>query len=410
MSALAVTAREPGAVRAADHAALVGGRPPAAGRGPRRPQLTVDLDAVAHNVRLFAERAGGGLMAVVKADGFGHGGVAIARTAVENGATWLGVTSIEEGLDLRAEGVDVRILSWLNTVDADFPTALAADIDLAVPSREHLDAVVAATGSRYGVRRRARVHLHVDCGMARDGAPVPMWASLCRAARDAERLGLIEVVAVMGHLGCADDPADRCNELGRACFEDAVVVAALAGLHPSEQHLAATAATLADRRTHRTMCRVGAGLVGIDPTRTAGLRPALTLRASVVGVRDIPASTAVGYGHSWRAPAPTRCALVPLGYADGLPLAASNRAAMWVRGRRCPVVGRISMDQTVLDVGDLPVRPGDEVVAFGPGTVGEPTVAQWAGWAATIEHEIVTGIGARVERVVLPATPRGCAS
>ena len=373
-------------------------------RGPARPQLRVDLNAVAQNVRVFRQRVPGELMAVVKADGFGHGHDSVARTALAHGATWLGVTSVEEALALRAEGVRARILSWLNSPQGDLTAALRAGVDLAVPGLEHLDAVVAAATPRRGQGARARLHLHVDCGMARDGAPLDLWPALCRAARCAEAAGLVEVVAVMGHLGCADVPGDACNELGQARFGQAVAVAEAAGLTPSLHHLGATAATLTDPRTHRTLCRVGAGLVGIDASRTTRLRGALTLRAPVVSVRRVPAGAAVGYGHSWRSTSATTCALVPLGYADGLPFAASNRAQMSIRGRRCPVVGRISMDQTVLDVGDLAVQPGEEVVVFGPGDAGEPTVADWARWAGTIEHEIVTGIGARVERAVLPAS------
>jgi alanine racemase len=154
------------------------------------------------------------------------------------------------------------------------------------------------------------------------------------------------------------------------------------------------------------MSRIGAGLVGIDPSGTVPLRSAMTLTAPVVSVRSVPAGTAVGYGHTWRAPAATLLALVPLGYADGLPRLASGRASILVAGKRCPVVGRISMDQLVVDVGHIDVRPGDLVTLFGPGDGGEPTVADWAGWAETLPHEIVTGIGARVTRSIRPALLR----
>ena len=362
--------------------------------------LTVDLDAIAANTRLFASRTRAEVMAVVKADGFGHGGADAARAALANGATWLGVTSIAEGLALREAGLAVPVLSWLNPVDADFGLALAAGIDLAMPSLRHLSVVMDA--ARAG-GRRARVHLHLDVGMARDGCEPAGWPGLCRAASGGEQRGVLQVVGLMGHLGCADNPADPCNKAGRACFGRGMETARAAGLRPPVRHLAATAAALTDPRTHHTLCRISAGLVGIDPSRTTRLHPALTLTAPVVAVRRVRAGSPVGYGHSWTAPADTTLGLLPAGYADGLPRAASGHAEVMVRGRRCPVAGLISMDQTVVDLGSQEVYPGEVATVFGPGTSGEPTVADWAAWAGTIEHEIVTGIGARVRRQVTGA-------
>lgn len=357
--------------------------------------LQVDLTAVAANTRLFAERSGGALMAVVKADGFGHGASRVARTALRNGASWLGVTSIDEGVALRLDGIGAPVLSWLNPAERDFGTAITHDIDLAVPGLEHLAAVVAAAG-RGG--RPARVHLHLDVGMARDGAAPSEWARLCLAARRAERTRAVRVVGVMGHLARADQPADPANRAARDRFAWGVAVARRHGLRPPLRHLAATAATLTDALSRHTLCRVGAGLVGIDPTRTTALRPAMTLTAPVVSVREVAPGTPVGYGHTWSAARATRLALLPLGYADGLPRAASGRAQVMIRGVRCAVAGLVSMDQVVVDVGRLPVGVGEVATVFGPGEQGEPTVADWARWSGTIEHEIVTGIGARVQR------------
>jgi len=360
------------------------------------PLLEVDLSAVATNTALLAAKATGRLMAVVKADAFGHGAVDVARTALAHGATWLGVTGLAEAWPLRDAGLEAPMLSWLNPVDADVTTAVQRRIDLAVPSLEHLAAIIAAPG-------RARVHLHLDAGMARDGASPAEWPRLCRAARLAETRGEVEVVGVMGHLGCADDPADPCNARGRTRFAWALEVARSCGLRPRERHLAATAATLTDPRSHHTMSRVGVGLVGIDPSRTTALRPPLTLTAPVVSVRRVRAGTPVGYGHTHITPEPTYLGLVPLGYADGLPRAASSHAEVQHRGRRAPVVGRISMDQVVVDLGESGGEVGDGVTVFGPGDDGEPTVADWARWSDTIEHEIVTGIGTRVTRHTRPA-------
>jgi alanine racemase len=364
-------------------------------RSATGPLLEIDLAAIAANTATVCARATGEVMAVVKADGFGHGALDVARTALAHGATSLGVTSLVEAWPLRDAGLDVPVLSWLNPVDADFATAVERRIDVAVPSREHLAAVAAAPG-------RGRVHLHVDAGMARDGAAPADWPGLCRAARLAERRGELVVVGVMGHLGCADDPSDACNPRGRTRFAWALETARAAGLRPRHRHLAATAATLTDPLSHHTLSRVGAGLVGIDPSRTTPLRPGMALTAPLVSVRRVRAGTPVGYGHAHVTARPTYLGLVPLGYADGLPRVASGRAELQVAGRRVPVAGRISMDQTVVDLGAAGAEVGDAVAVFGPGDSGEPTVADWAAWSDTLEHEIVTGIGARVGRRTRP--------
>jgi alanine racemase len=359
-----------------------------------RPRATLhdDLDAVTANVRAIGARTTGELMAVVKADGFGHGQVDVARAALAGGATRLGVTGIDEARPLREAGLTERILSWLNPPGADFAAAARLDLELGVPGPDHLHAIArTAPGTR--------VHLHLDTGMGRDGAEPAQWDRLCRAARAAERCGLIRVVGIMGHLPCADRPGHPANARGRARFAWGVRVARAAGLRPADHHLAATAATLSDPLSHHTMSRIGAGLVGIDESGTARLRPALTLTAPLVTVRSVPAGTAVGYGHTWTTRRATRLGLIPVGYADGLPRLASGRAEVLVGGSRRPVAGRISMDMSVVDLGpDSAVSVGDAVTVFGPGDVGEPTTADWAGWAETLEHEIVTGLSARLHR------------
>ncbi len=373
-----------------------GGPAPASAAGGPGATLTVDPAAVGANTRLLAGRTRGAVMAVVKADGFGHGAELVAAAALASGASWLGVTSLAEAAALRLAGFQAPVLSWLNPVEADFGGAIGLDVDVAVPSLEHLTAVAAAAAA---ARQPARVHLHADCGMARDGAPAWLWRPLCQRARALERAGLVRVAGVMGHLGCADEPADPCNERGRDRFAWAVRAARESGLRPAHRHLAATAATLTDRRAHHTMSRVGAGLVGIGPAG-AGLRFAATLRAPVIAVREVSAGASVGYGHAWRAPHATQLALLGIGYADGIPRTAGDDAGVQLNGARCRVVGRVSMDQTVVDLGPAPARPGDQATVFGPGDGGEPTPADWARWAGTIPHEIVTGIGARVSRVV----------
>jgi alanine racemase len=354
-----------------------------------QPTLEINLEAVAANTRRFVETTKS-VLAVVKADGFGHGLADVARTALANGATWLGVTSIAEADAVRNAGITAPVLSWLNPVGADIDTAQRPDIDLAVPSVDHLEAITT----------RTRVHLHLDTGMARDGAAPEDWRELMSAARRAEAAGHVTVVGVMGHLARADEKGHPANALGRLALLKGVEMARQAGLRPRIRHLAATAATLTDPMTHLDMVRIGAGLVGIDPSGSTRLHAALRLTAPVVQVRRVAAGTGVGYGHTHVTDRPTTLALLPVGYADGLPRAASNKAEVFVAGRRRRVVGVISMDQTVVDVGDDPVGPGAEAVVFGPGDGGEPTVDDWATWAGTIPHEIVTGIGQRVRRCV----------
>lgn len=354
--------------------------------------LEVDLGAVAANVRTIKSFTAGELMAVVKADGFGHGQIDVARAALAGGATRLGVTSIDEALPLRAAGLNQRVLSWLNPLDADFAAAARLDIELGVPGLDHLHAIARTAPG-------ARIHLQLDTGMGRDGAEPAEWDRLCRAARQAP----VRVAGIMGHLPCADRPGHTANARGREMFAWGLRVARAAGLRPADHHLAATAATLSDPLSHHTMSRIGAGLVGIDESGTVKLRPALTLTAPLVTIRSVPAGTPVGYGHAWTAKRATRLGLIPVGYADGLPRLASHRAEVWVGGERRPLAGRISMDMTVVDLGpETPAAVGDPVTVFGPGDHGEPTTAQWATWAGTLEHEIVTGLSARLHRRSTP--------
>ena len=372
---------------------------PRAAGASTAPRLEIDLAAIAANTQLLARRSTGDLMAVVKADGFGHGAVDVARTALASGASSLGVTTITEALQLRDAGLKAPVLSWLNAVDSDWALAVGRDVELAIPSRDHLEAL---TRSTIG----ARVHLSLDTGMGRDGCAPTEWAALCRSARHAERQGRLTVVGMMGHLPCADVPEDASNSRGRNRFSWGLMTARAAGLRPAQRHLAATAATLLDPLAHHTLTRVGAGLVGIDPSRTTDLRPALTLTAPLVEVRSVHGGTSVGYGHTWTAPGPTTLGLVPLGYADGLPRSASGQAQMLVRGQRVPVVGRISMDMAVVDLGASGAEVGETVTVFGPGDAGEPTVREWADAAGVLEHEIVTGLGGRIERNVGAPTLR----
>ncbi|MFK4731522.1 alanine racemase [Agromyces mediolanus] len=360
-------------------------------------ELLVHQAAIHTNAAHFAALTGGRLLAVVKADAFGHGHAEAARAVLDAGAGWLGVASVEEALALRAAGIRAPVLSWLNPLDADLGAAIAAEVDLAVASPALLGAVSRAAILQ---RRRARVHLHLDLGMARDGCPRGGWSALCELAHELERQDAVRVVGIMGHLSCADVVGHPQTRLERQRFVNAVLAARRRRLRPAVVHLAATAATVTGEGAGFGLHRIGAGLFGIDPSGTsAALRPALSLTTRVAGARELEPGGGVGYGLEHRAERRTNLALLPLGYADGLPRSAAGRAEVLVRGRRCPLVGRFSMDMVVVDTGGEQVRPGEPVTVFGPGDDGEPTVADWAGWAGTIPHEIVTRIGSRVARV-----------
>lgn len=355
--------------------------------------LRIDAAAVAENTRTLAGLTDAAVMAVVKADGFGHGTAALA--ALDAGATWLGVTSIAEALPFRWRGISVPILSWLNAPGADLDAALLHDIDLAIPSIAHLQAVSSAA-VRTG--RRARIHLHLDTGMARDGIDRTQWSALCELARLGEAAGHVQVVGVMSHLARADEPGNPETRRQVLVFRNALRAARHRGLTPAVAHLAATAGAITDPTTHFGMVRIGAGLYGIDPSHTLPLRGAMTLTAPVVATREVDPGTGVGYRHRYRTDRRARLALLPLGYADGVPRTLSPDARVSIRGRLMPIAGTVSMDQVVVDAGDTGVQVGDIATLFGPGDAGEPTVRDWAGWAGTIEHDIVTRIGPRVAR------------
>jgi alanine racemase len=361
-------------------------------------EAVVDLDAIAHNVRVLAEAAApAGVMAVVKADGFGHGAVQVAGTALRHGATWLGVTSVTEALALRSAGLSAPILLWLYPPGESFDTVLGAGIDVSVSTVTGLE-TLADAAQRAGVA--ANAHLKLDTGMSRGGAPAAEWEQLLAWAGKFERDGLLRVRGIWSHLANAEEPGDPGLRRQLREFHRARQAAAAAGIDPPLVHLANSAAALHLPDARFDLVRAGIGLYGMEPVpgQVSGLRPAMTVRARVVLTKRVPPGTGVGYGPDHVTDRETTLALVPLGFADGVPRDVAGRACFRVRGQRRPVVGRVSMDQVVLDVGDLPVDVGDWAVMFGPGGDGEPTVAEWAEWAGTIPHEILTGIGPRVPR------------
>jgi len=373
-----------------------------AGSSPRA-EAVIDLDAVRANVaRLRDVARGTRLLAVVKADGYGHGMLAVARAAREAGAEWLGVAVVEEALALRAAGDTGRVLSWLAAPEESYEAAVRAGVDLTASSRAQLCELVSAARSAGVI---ARVQLKVDTGLSRNGCLPADWPELVEAAAGAQRDGDITVTGVWSHLACADEPDHPANASQQQVFDEALTVAARSGLDPEVRHLANSPATLTHPGAHYDLVRTGLALYGLSPApRVAsaagfGLRPALTLIARLAAVKRVPAGAGVSYGHTFVTARPTTLGLVPLGYGDGIPRSASNRAEVLVSGRRARLVGSVCMDQFVVDLGDaVDVAPGDEALLLGPGHAGEPTAQDWADWTGTIAYEVVTRLGGRIVR------------
>ncbi|RBY97308.1 alanine racemase [Blastococcus sp. TF02-8] len=362
-------------------------------------EIVVDLDTIAANTAVLRERVGRPLMAVVKADGYGHGLLPAARAALAGGADQLGVAVLAEALALRAGGVTAPVLAWLHGPGADFAAALTADIEVSVNAVWALDEVVAAARA---TGRTARLHLFVDTGLSREGATTTEWPELVAAAARAQADGDVTVVGVWSHLAYADAPTHPTIAAQIRVFEEAVGIARAAGLTDVRRHLANSAATVALPDTWFDMVRPGVAVYGLDPlggdAAAHGLRPAMTVRARVALAKRVPAGSGVSYGHTYTTPAETTLALVPVGYADGVPRAGGNRAPVLAAGAQRSIAGRVCMDQFVVDVGDATVAPGDEVVLWGPGDGGEPTAQQWADATGTIHYELVTRIGGRFSR------------
>jgi alanine racemase len=362
-------------------------------------EVSVDLDAIRQNVALLRDLTDAQVMTVVKADGYGHGMVPAARAALDGGATWLGVATLNEALRLRQAGVTAPVLSWLHAPGAPLHLGVEAGVDLSAASLPDLDELVAAA-ARAG--RPAAVHLKVDTGMSRGGAGPADWPELFESAAKAQADGTLNLVGVWSHLARADEPGHASIDRQLAAFTDALAVAAGVGIVPQVRHLANSPATLTRPDTHFDLVRVGLASYGLSPIPglVTGLRPAMTVRARVAQVKRVPAGEGVSYGHDYYTERPTTLALVPIGYADGVPRAGSNRAPIWLAGKVRRIAGRVCMDQVVVDCGDDEVAAGDVAVVFGPGDGGEPSADDWAVACDTVNYEIVARMGSeRAPRV-----------
>ena len=366
-------------------------------------EAVIDLGAVQANVAHLRNLIGTRhTMAVVKANGYGHGAVQVARAALAGGADWLGVADIDEALALRAAGIDAPLLAWLHGPDADFAAAINADIDLGLSSETQ---VRRAADAATAVGRTASVQIKLETGLNRNGVDESDWATVLGLSAAFERVGRLRVRGVFSHLANTS-PEDDLAAI--ASFDRGLAAATAAGLTVDLAHLASTAAALRLPAARYSMVRLGIGIYGQSPfadedAAALGLSAVMTLRARVAAVRRVAAGAGVSYDYLWRAADDTTLALVPLGYADGVPRQAMNAARVAINGTQYPVVGRVAMDQFLVDVGTAPVAVGDVVVLFGDAAAGVPTAAEWGAAAGTINYDIITRVGARVPRRYLAA-------
>ena len=391
----------------------------------------VDLAAIRHNLGVLRAAAPGALqLATVKANAYGHGLLPVARAALDGGADWLGVAQLAEAFTLR-RGLDeagvtraeAPILAWISTSSSDFAAAIEADIDLSVSWTWVLADICAAARE---VGRPARVHVKIDTGMSRAGSTLADLPALASALRMAADDGLVDVVGAWSHMSRADDPSEAGNASTAShvrIFEEGLAILADAGITPRIRHLSATSGILWHPEAHYDMVRAGIGLYGLSPdpavatSEQLGLIPALELRAPLTSVKVIEEGTPASYGGTWVAPTRRWIGLVPLGYGDGILRAVSNKARVVVHTAsgpfNAPLIGRVCMDQFMVDLGpavgspgtptarsgQAPAIPGDIATLFGSGIGGEALVDDWAQAAGTINYEIVTHLGAHIPRI-----------
>jgi alanine racemase len=361
-----------------------------------RAEARIDLDRIATNINLLKGTEYTALMAVVKADAYGHGLVEVGLVAEKSGADWLGVALLEEAITLRTHGVRAPILAWLLPPGSDFKKAVNHDIDIAVSSIKAFREVSTLPG-------KPRIHIELDTGMSRGGF-LDEWKEFLRSD-----FSTVEVIGVFSHFARADEPAEKQNVEQVNRFNQMVSDLASVGVVPEIQHLANSAASLKNSSARFDLVRTGIAMYGLSPdvetlgdSRSLNLTPAMQLRAQLHLVKSVPANTPVGYGATAHTDRDTKLGVVAMGYADGIPRIAQG-AGVFIDGMRAPIIGRVSMDQFVVDLGpDATAQSGDWVIVFGDGSRGEYTADDWGAASKSINYEIVTRIGPRVPRIYAP--------
>ena len=368
-----------------------------------RASAEISLLAIADNLKLIKSKTNAQVLAVVKADAYGHGLIQVGKAAENVGADWLGTALLEEGIALRNSGIKIPIISWLTPLGEDFKAAINLDIDLSISSTELLNEIVLAGKS---VKKIPRIHVEVDTGMSRGGVGDD-WQLFLNELSKAVAANEINIVGIWSHFARADEPDEVMNKEQLAVFEDRIKSASAAGIKAEFIHISNSAASLTNKSAHKNIIRWGIGLYGLSPdlnnlgdSKSLNLKPAMRLKAKLHLVKAVKAGVSVGYGGTAITKSDTKLGVVTLGYADGIPRNANNLAGVFVVGKRAPLIGRVSMDQFVVDLGSNSLaKTGDEVIVFGDGAGGEYTVDEWAKASGTINYEIVTRIGSRVPRI-----------
>ena len=363
-----------------------------------RAEARIDLDRIKVNIKHLKEVSRTSVMAVVKADAYGHGLLPVAQAALDAGASMLGVALLEEAITLRKAGITAPILAWLVPPGSDFKLAVDNQIELAASSIIALEQIGAVKSGN-----RPRVHLEVDTGMTRGGF-LNEWGKL-----DAHHVANIDIVGIFSHFARADEPDEEQNVLQRNRFKEMVATLESFGYTNIVRHLSNSAATLKDKESRFDMVRVGIAMYGMSPdvktlgdSASLGLKPAMQVRAKLHLVKTVPANSPVGYGATAHTTAETKLGVVAMGYADGIPRVAQG-AGVFVDGKRAPIIGRVSMDQFVVDLGaQSKAATGDWVIIFGDGSTGEYTADDWGAASLSINYEIITRIGPRVPRIYAP--------
>lgn len=368
-----------------------------------RASAEINLSAITQNFKSIKSRTTADVLAVVKADAYGHGLIPVSKALEEAGADWFGTALLEEAINLRKAGILKPIISWLTPLGEDFKSAIDLDIDLGIPSIDLLDEVIKAASL---TGKTARIHLEIDTGMSRGGV-LSEWDQLIKSVLVGVNLKQLKVIGIWSHFARADEPDELMNQEQLSLFEGKVNQAKAAGIDAQFIHIANSAALFTNKSSHKNIIRSGIALFGLSPdvktigdSSSLGLKPAMKLKAKLNLVKEVKAGSSVGYGGTAVLKSDTKLGVVALGYADGIPRNTSNLAGVFVDKKRAPIIGRVSMDQFVVDLGiTSTAKTGDEVIIFGDGSNGEYTVDEWAKAANTINYEIITRIGPRVPRI-----------
>jgi alanine racemase len=368
-----------------------------------RASAEINLSAITQNFKSIKSRTTADVLAVVKADAYGHGLIPVSKALEEAGADWFGTALLEEAINLRKAGILKPIISWLTPLGEDFKSAIDLDIDLGIPSIDLLDEVIKAASL---TGKTARIHLEIDTGMSRGGV-LSEWDQLIKSVLVGVNLKQLKVIGIWSHFARADEPDELMNQEQLSLFEQKVNQAKAAGIDAQFIHIANSAALFTNKSSHKNIIRSGIALFGLSPdvktigdSSSLGLKPAMKLKAKLNLVKEVKAGSSVGYGGTAVLKSDTKLGVVALGYADGIPRSTNNLAGVFVDKKRAPIIGRVSMDQFVVDLGiTSAAKTGDEVIVFGDGSDGEYTVDEWAKAANTINYEIITRIGPRVPRI-----------